>query len=153
MALSTNHINRVLKDNPYTRKFFLGTFPSCAIEKLPKRKRYCFVTNVDHHSKGGSHWTAWFVDNGTVTFMDSFGRSPNHPSFPHDFRDILLKFKRFNYVKQQVQHVNSYACGYFTIHFLLCMCSNLGVDTFLSEFSEKTNKNDLVVMKIVKSLL
>ena len=153
MALSTNHINSILKKNPYTKPYFLGTFPSCAIENLPKRKVYCFVTNVDHHQNSGSHWTAWYFRNGTLTFMDSFGRSPQDPSFPHDYRDILMKFRNIRYVRQCIQNKNSYACGYFAIHFILCMSMGLDITDFISEYSRDTNKNDVIVMKIIDSLI
>lgn len=153
MALSTSHINSLLWGNPYTRPYFLGTFPSCAIEKLPRKKSYCFVTNVGHHNSKGSHWTAWHVQDGVVTFMDSFGRSPLDPAFPHDYRDILLKFKDFRFADKKIQNVKSYACGYFAVHFLLCMCLGLDINDFLSEYSSDTNKNDVIVMKIIKSLI
>jgi hypothetical protein len=153
MALNTAHIDMLLKGNPYTKPYFLGTFPSCAVEKLPKKKNYCFVTNVDHHNKGGSHWTAWHVRDGNLTFMDSFGRSPQHPSFPHDYKDIILKFKNYHFVNQKIQNVNSHACGYFAVHFLLCMCLGMDVKDFLSEYTRDTSKNDVIVMKIIESLI
>ena len=153
MALNTTHINALLSRNPYTKPHFLGTFPSCAIEKLPRKKTFSFVTNVDHHGKGGSHWTAWHVHDGTLTFMDSFGRSPLHESFPHDYQHIVLKFEKYKFVEQRIQDFNSYACGYFAVHFLLCMSLGLEVEDFLSEYSRDTSKNDVIVFKIIKSLI
>ncbi len=153
MALNTNHINTILKANPYTRRHFIGTFPCCAIEILPKKKIYSFITNVDHHSDSGTHWNAWVVKDKTVFFFDSFGRSPFHPSFPHDYQDILLKFKSFKYFKRQIQSINSFTCGYFCIHFVLNFSLGLDIGSFSSDYKNDTNKNDIVVMKIIQSIV
>ena len=153
MALNTLQIDTILYDNVYTKKYYYGTMPSCRAVHLPKRKRIAFITNVDDHSKGGSHWTAWFSSNGHVYFFDSFGRSPMDPSFPHVYRDILLNFKSFSYCNQQVQSTSSYTCGYFCIHFILNFSLGLDMKGMMLEYTESTKENDVIVLNIVKSIL
>ncbi len=153
MALSTKHINTVLKDNEFTKRYFLGTFPSCAVKTLPSGKTFGFVTNDQRHDQKGSHWNAWWANSDSVLFFDSFGRSPMDISFPHGYRDILLNFKTFKYVKNQVQSFDSFTCGHFCIHFILIMSLGLNVDSFLTDYTNNTNKNDVTVLKIIESII
>jgi hypothetical protein len=153
MALSTNHINKILWNNPYTKKYFIGTYPACRVEKLPKKKIYAFVTNTDHHSKSGAHWNSWFVRDETVYFFDSFSRSPMHESFPHDYKDIVLKFKKFAYFNVQVQSFDSFTCGFYVIHHILVFSLGLDFKDLSKEYGKNTQKNDLTVMNIIKSIV
>ena len=153
MALNTLQIDAILRGNVYTKKHYYGTLPSCRAVQLPKKRQFAFITNVDDHSSGGSHWTAWFSKSGHAYFFDSFGRSPLDPSFPHVYRDILLNFKSFSYFKRQIQSKDSYTCGYFCIHFVLNFCLGLDMASMMSEYSEDTNKNDVIVLKIIKSII
>ena len=51
-ALTTKTINGILKQNPVTKKNFIGTFPGCI---LPSKnaKQYSFITNTDLHHQSG----------------------------------------------------------------------------------------------------
>ena len=153
MALNTSNLNTILNENCVTKRYFIGTFPSCTIGRLPRKKAFAFITNTDHHNNSGTHWNAWFARDGTVYFFDSFGRSPLHETFPHDYRDILLKFDTFKYFNGQIQSVDSFCCGYFCIHFILNLCLGLDMQSFSRDYFKDTNKNDLIVMNIIKSLL
>ena len=152
MALSTTHINSVLRGNDFTKRYFLGTYPSCLIKTLPNRK-CAFVTNEERHDQNGSHWNAWWVNNDSVIFFDSFGRNPMDISFPHEYRDVLLNFKTIKYVNRQVQSFDSFTCGHFCIHFILIMSLGLNIDSFLSEYTNNTSKNDVTVLKIIESII
>ena len=153
MALSTTNINDILWANPYTKRYFIGTFPSCGVKKLPKKKIFAFVTNTDDHSKPGTHWNSWFVRGDTVYFFDSFSRSPMDKSFPHNYRDIVLQFKKFSYFNVRLQSYDSFTCGYYAIHHILLFSLGLNFKDLRDEYSRDTNKNDIAVLKIIKSII
>ena len=122
MALRTDQINYILKTNPYTMKHFIGTFPSCGVNELTtKKKTYCFITNDENCSESGNHWNAWIVKNNTMIFFDSFGRNVYDATFPHEYKDFARKFSRLTYFKKKMQGFESKCCGYFCIHFLVCI--------------------------------
>ena len=154
MALSNVHIDRIIDKIHWVRRYYIGTFPSCGVTKLPsKRKTYCFITNVDHHNDPGKHWNAWFVRRGVLYFFDSFGRGPLNQKFPHDYRDIVLLFPGYRYVKSQVQSISSFTCGYFCIDFLLNMSMGLNTYNFESEYTDDLKENDLIVVKSIESMI
>ena len=86
-------------------------------------------------------------------FFDSFGRSPLDSMFPHDYSDILLNFKKFRFFKKQLQPLDGITCGYYCIHFILHLSLGLSIDSFGEEYSNDTNENDVIVLKIVKSII
>ena len=42
-------------------------------ENLPKIKDGAYIINFDEYSDIGTHWVAFYVHNGDVTYFDSFG--------------------------------------------------------------------------------
>lgn len=153
MALSTENLDEILWQNPYTMKGFIGTYPACRVKNLPKRKLLSFITNTAHHSKTYGHWNAWVVKDNIVYFFDSFGRSPLDQSFPHDYIDILMNFKKFKYFKSHIQPLDAITCGYYCIHFILHLSSGQNFDKFSNEYLADKNKNDLIVLNIIKSII
>ena len=144
MALSTLHINKILKEFPLTKDKFVGTFASCEYDKLPANGQFGFITNDQHHLLPGGHWNAWWVDDEEVTFFDSFSRSPL--DFGHDYKHILRRFNRFKYVNKNLQAVDSKVCGYYCIHFILLMSVGFSVDCMLRDYSSNTKENDMYVV-------
>lgn len=148
--LSTKELNEILMGNSVTRKTFLGTFPACMVP-VTKRKRYAFITNSQEHNKPGEHWNAWFVNEKTITFFDSFSRKPTDLSFPHHYQEIIKKFDNIKYVDVRVQSDTSQRCGLFCIHWIYVMSLGLKYDSFLSDYTENLEKNDYDVLRIVNS--
>ena len=111
MALSNKHIDKIIEGIPWIRRYYIGTFPSCGVTKLPTRRdTYCFITNVQHHNDPGLHWNSWFVRRGLLYFFDSYGRG----AWIDNFRMIIvtsfhylmdLHTLNFKYNRYQVSHV------------------------------------------------
>ena len=150
-ALTTKTINGILKQNPVTKKSFIGTFAGCI---LPSKnaKQYSFITNTDLHHQSGEHWNAWIVKENKIIFFDSFGRDPRDTSFPDNYKDILENFNDLEYSKVQIQSFNSVTCGYFCIHFIYVLSLGLDLEFFLNEYSNNFMKNDEFVVDFVNSL-
>lgn len=151
-ALTTRELDAILKNNDVTKTFFLGTYPACRFPTSKKRV-YSFITNTDVHDKSGTHWTAWFIRDNKITFMDSFGRHLNDPQFPHYYIDIISEFNKVEYNKTQLQGYSTSTCGYYCIHFIYVLSLGLGIRDFISDYYNDYNVNDSIVLKFVDSIL
>ncbi|GIX84985.1 uncharacterized protein CDAR_374191 [Caerostris darwini] len=63
-----------------------------ASDKIPfiKEKKYAFVVNSDESSEPGSHWLAFYCENGCIEFFDSFGNPPDF--YDPQFHEITLRY-------------------------------------------------------------
>ena len=152
MALSTNQLNTILEDNNVTKKSYIGTFPSCMYPPSSK-KIYSFITNTDDHHSTGTHWNAWYVKNGTLTFFDSFGRDYNHQHFPQYYKEIAEQFKDITHSPVQIQSLESWTCGHFCVKFIYCKSLGIDLPDFLHDFSKNLYMNDYNVLDFVRSIL
>ena len=151
IPLTTKDLNKILYENSVTKRFFVGTHPSCILPKTTKTF-YSFITNTQNHDEFGEHWNAWIVDGKGLTFFDSFGRHPKDPTFPQHYRDFTRQFKRVKYVNTRVQGWNSKGCGYFCIHFIYLISVGFSTKIFLNDYSTDFKKNDEIVFDIVSSI-
>ena len=149
--LSTFDIDIILKGNGVTKSYFIGTYPSC-ITPRSRKKNYAFITNIDEHNMPGQHWNAWFVEGQTVTFFDSFGRHWDDDTLPAHYRDIVEPFERVKYSNRRVQGWDSFACGYFCIHFIYVLSLGLEYDDFLDDYTKDFEKNDKIVFEFYNSI-
>lgn len=106
--MNSLQITRILSSNPYTSKYFAGTFPS---DQIPLKHSYPYfiVVNTDAANKPGKHWVLiWMESAEKAEFFDSFARRPQGPilRFLHRFKTIL-------YNNKPLQSVLSEACGVF----------------------------------------
>lgn len=144
--METNQINYVLSNTPY----FIGTF---ACDQLPLKKithrPFSLVINTDKKNETGEHWTAIFVPpQGEPEYFDSFG-------FPPLIRSVqeFLETNSTNYwiySANSIQHPFSMSCGQFCISFIKHRTRGMGFKSFISKFSDDTNKNDNIVRKMNK---
>ena len=152
MSLSTDELNTILKINNVTKKYFIGTYPSC-IYPSSNERIYSFITNTDNHKLKGTHWTAWFIKNDTISFFDSFGRSPFHPAFLAHYTKIAERFEKIEYSTHQIQSINSWTCGYFCVNFIYTKCLGLEYRDFLMDFSNILHYNDYIVLNFIDSII
>ena len=66
-----------------------------------------YVINLDEYSDIGTHWIALYVNNKTVTYLDSFGVPKEIKKFINN-KNIIANFVR-------IQVYDSVMCGYFCI--------------------------------------
>ncbi len=145
--MNTLDLNDALFNNTVTKRFFLGTYPACIIPETNK-KFYTFITNTENHNESGEHWNAWVVDNGDVTFFDSYGRSPQ----TLNYHSVLNKFRRVRYTSECVQDFDSRTCGLFCIHFIYVMTLKLPINEFFRDYTSNLVYNDSIVLSIIDSL-
>ena len=152
MSLKTEELNAILETNNVTKKYFLGTYPACMYPSTNKNV-YSFITNTDNHDLQGTHWTAWFVRNDTISFFDSFGRSFSHPDFPDYYKKIVKQFKEVEYSTVQIQSSDSWTCGYFSMNFIYSKSLGVEYKDFINVFSNILHVNDYIVLNFINSIL
>ena len=66
--------------------------------------------NIDNGSRGGSHWTAFYIKNNKSYYFDSFGGAPD--------KFLLNQLpKPIIYHNYKIQDINSYLCGSYCLYF------------------------------------
>ena len=67
--------------------------------------------NIDNGSRGGSHWTAFYIKNNKSYYFDSFGGAPD--------KFLLNQLpKPIIYHNYKIQDINSKLCGSYCLYFL-----------------------------------
>ena len=148
--MNTHDLNKLLFRNPYTRNYFIGTFPACFSIRT-RKKKYALIMNTDSHERPGKHWCGWWVNNDHAIFFDSFGRPPTHHSFPLEFYTLAKRFKTCRHVRRAIQLPGTKSCGHYCFHFVYAMCSGMRVRDFLSKY-KNIYDNDYVVRNLVDSI-
>ena len=120
--MKTSEINNILRHNPYTRKYFIGTF---AANKCPKKPipNTCFVSNTHPNTLPGQHWIAIYVKrDGNLYYFDPYGIPP----FSIYHATLMKKSSdgHGTYNRKQVQTLYSSTCGAHCINFLIASCRN-----------------------------
>ena len=74
VALTTQQLDYLAKQDPYLKPIFRGVFAS---DQLPDQKdlqpRSAYIVNVDSHDQPGSHRISIFVEEDQCQVFDSYG--------------------------------------------------------------------------------
>lgn len=109
-------------------KTFLGCFPKDALpyNEIKKRQNdnsdWSIIVNLDNLGEPGSHYVAYVFSINTLFIYDSVPISLHYMLLQPSIDNICTIYK--NSIRQwrnstQVQSVNSNACGYFCMWFIL----------------------------------
>jgi len=135
VALTTQQLDYLARNDPYLEPIFRGMFAS---DKLPKekdtRRRSAYIVNVDTHDKPGSHWISVFVENGHCEFFDSYGM-PIKWYKPSPLVNLI--FKHYQVVSNnegQLQATDSSTCGHHTLFYLFARAKGKTIDDFIAQF-------------------
>lgn len=149
--MNTVDLEKILKNNFFTRKNFLGVY---AIDMLPikKLKRpYSIICNTDPSYRSGKHWVAIFLPKfGKLEYFDSFGIKPTNEEI---YELIAKNGKEFKYNSKQIQSNKSVTCGKFCIMFLLFRSKNLRYKDFIDLFLNDKNYNESYIKTMFKKIL
>tara|TARA_B100001971_G_scaffold45677_1_gene40579 strand:- start:388 stop:849 length:462 start_codon:yes stop_codon:yes gene_type:complete len=113
----------------------------------------CYIINLQSWNEGGgSHWTALYRIGKTNIYFDSFGVAP-----PYDIIQQLHN-QDICYFDDQIQDIESTACGYFCLVFLYVMHNNIqhGIDYAVSKIDNMFHDpefNDSILSHILKVIL
>ena len=119
---------------------FIGVYSR---DNLPdKIKDGAYVINLDEHSDTGTHWTALYVNNKTVTYFDSF-------KIEHIPKEVKKFISNRNIISNiyRIQNYDSIMCGYFCIGFIDYMFKGKSLTDYTNLFSPNNcKKNDDIIL-------
>ena len=134
----TDHVRKLLHYCPN----FRDVFP---VDKLPRIKpNMSLIINTDVSSRRGSHWVSVYIDEDTLYFFDSYGRSINN--FDNPFRRYMNKFSENYKIKTDSRLLQSFfsdSCGYWCIFYIFCKTCNL--ERFYKYFSVNLAFNEKIL--------
>ena len=124
-------INYLLKNNPSTKRFFLGCFPC---DRIPFTDRYPYfvVANTDSSFQSGTHWIVIYVFNAyNAEYFDSYGELPN-PCI----QKYLENYKYVKINKFQIQSNFSEVCGQYCIYFSIKRSEGINFDEIIRKLKQ-----------------
>jgi hypothetical protein len=118
-------------------------------DQLPKdlmRTKFYIVNMQDHDEGEGTHWIVfYYIKPLTSIFFDSFGFLP-----PEDIDEVI---KPYIYNDEDVQDLDSSACGYFCIAFIKFLYNKQDKQEaykgFLKLFKLDTLQNDKILQELI----
>ena len=146
--MNSLQIDKILKGNCHSKKYFIGVFSS---NNIPLHSIYphCFIANTDKKGTKGQHWVAFYVKNSElIEYFDSFGDKPNS-----DIANYLANYSKIKSNKEEIQSVFSNSCGFYCIYFIINKCLGVKFDTIIKTLLRTKNHSDLLVKFFVKYLL
>lgn len=145
--MDNREIDRFLRLNPVTSRYYLGSF-SC--DNLPPIKNYpcTFVLNLDDRDGDGVHWAAVFIPTSDHMFyFDSYGIGPNHCEI--DTFQTRTSCELCTRNIGMFQREKSDACGYYTCYVIYQWSMSVSLQDIVRHLSQ-VNNSDLYVKKFVR---
>merc|ERR1712035_91839 len=101
---------------------------------------------------GGEHWLCLTLEeDGSGTFFDSFGFSPDFNYYPRSILQVLEnRSNKILYHNRQLQHPLSVVCGQHCVYYLYHRACGLSFQQVLSLYHDDVKKNDFEVSDFVK---
>lgn len=146
--LHSDRIEKILKENKFTKKYFRGVFP---IDKISNKKILApgiIIVNTDPSYLPGTHWFVIFIraQNYPAEIFDSFGRKLRN--------NYIKRFVKINsngkilYNNKQIQHEFSSMCGYYCCVYALYKSFGLSMKKFIDQFTNDYVKNDKLIRQL-----
>ena len=146
-SLTNRNILIELEKDIYARRYFVGVFPR---DKLPSKVPYPSALIVNTHPMGspGEHWLAMFFNKAkNCEFFDSFGFTAKDYGFEKYIESLSREYKNNVF---QMQDIDSNACGYYSIYFILLKSRGFSLEDINNLFSKTNFKiNDYLISHIV----
>lgn len=149
-------LEKCLRQNPYTRKIFIGVFPSNRIPKKPinirtDNDKIGFIANVSDDTHPGSHWISFVITKTTIEYFDSGGKSYTKNKYFKTFVKINSIKKKIIFNKLKIQSEFSDSCGQYSALFLLARAKNIDPLLFFNFFKTKDLiENDFLAYSMFK---
>ncbi len=106
-------------------------------------KEGCYIINLDHSSRAGTHWVALRVEAGHSLYCDSYGLPP-----PEEVQKAVQQRQYpIIYSVRQIQALNSVMCGYICLYFLHQLQQGRDLEEVCKDFGNSTRENDHFIKK------
>lgn len=146
--MNTDQIDKILKSNSVTKKYYQGCFPS---DQPPHELSYpaSIIFNLDKSNREGSHWIGMFImgPKKEVNYFDSYGIEPLG-----NIKNFLKKYPKIIMNRYPYQSLYSDVCGHYCITFIYFLSLGYSFDRFIKMLDSNIN-TDLFVKTIVKEMI
>ena len=127
---------------PETKRYFKGVYSS---NNMPiSETLYCFIVNTDPSDQPGDHWLAFWVNEKSVEFFDTYGRTSWNQMFSSSFSKFI-DGRTCVYNTVVLEGIFSKTCGQFSIYYTCLRCLGVTYDDILNSFSVNVIVNDKLV--------
>ena len=116
-------------------------------DQLPEKlKRGSYIINLQSANEGGgTHWCAFYKTDNFSYYYDSYGFIAP--------LEVQNKIKPYMYNDNEIQDINSTACGYYCLAFVLFMHKKNNIEmafhTFINLFKKDTELNEKILYRIL----
>ena len=106
---------------------------------LPNLRDGAYLINLDDYFDIGTHWTALYVVNDNVTYLDNF-------VVEHVPKEIkaFIRNKNIKTNILRIQADDSIMCGYFCIEFIVFILAGKTLTDFFNLFYQATFKKMMI---------
>jgi hypothetical protein len=127
---------------------FLNVIPCNMLKDYKLEPNQSIIVNLSPSWTIGSHYVAIFARKNHIIYFDSFGLD----CFNKDIHEELKKYNQdIIHSNKQIQSFLSFHCGFYCIHFLICMERQQSFKTYLNMFQDvKLKENDQFVVNMIK---
>lgn len=140
-TLDTNDLKQLAKDLGIKIKIV-------ARDSLPKKLSGNYVINLDRSDGKGTHWTCMKIIGRQAFYFDSYGIAP-----PQEIVERVRENKKKGiYITNEIQCLESHACGWYAISFLKRMETE-SIHEILVDFSDDCKENEKVLQKWFQTCL
>lgn len=116
--MNSQQITQILLQNPYTKSYFKGCYPSDQIPLQITQFPYFIIVNTKPSTHQGEHWQFIWVESAKrAQFFDSFGSKPQG-----QIAAYLQKFTKLTTNDEPIQRTWSQACGIYVILYAIAKC-------------------------------
>ena len=106
---------------------------------LPNLRDGAYLISLDDYFDIGTHWTALYVVNDNVTYLDNFGVE----HVPKEIK-AFIRNKNIKTNILRIQADDSIMCGYFCIEFIVFMLAGKTLTDFFNLFYQVTFKKMMI---------
>lgn len=148
-GLSNVYIHKVLRGRV---KDYIGVFSSNNIPAT-RRQKILFICNLSRYNEPGTHFVGVMIDKRKkkAEYFDTYGL----PCINHDILLYLDKYvNRVQYIKNQIQHLNSNYCGVHCMAYILSKKINMSMKQFIKIYKNNNlHRNDDISLQFISSVL
>ena len=145
--MDASELRKRLVNDRFIRRDLLGVFAADEIPPTVNRLPCLVIANTDISILPGSHWVAMYINGeGTGYYFDSLGRPPQQ-YFVNFVKD---NSRSWTCNTKQIQSLSSSVCGHYCIAFAYFVCRGKSMNTFLLNFNQNRDLNDVDVKHFVE---
>src|SRR5258705_1359334 len=136
-------IVRAVDSNSTLSEVFQGVFAS---DMLPRFVNHpcAIIANTDRMADPGSHWVGFYITpDGRGEYFDSYGLPPLDSKF---IGFLERNCSSWSYNPYCLQHLESKACGHYSLMYLVSRAEDVPAARFFTQFSQNSESNDCKVL-------